>query len=201
MKAKLLILMILSGSLIISSCTKYPNETERLTEDLVVITQVDTKADFSQYQTYAVDDQIMKITDKDTVPITTSEATDVLDQIAQNMEDRGYVRATGAQLPDLGINVVYYQNTNIYAYYPYDYWGYPYYGWGWYYPYYPVYYSSYTTGALFITMVDLKNPAPNNQLYVRWNGYIRGLLTGYHTLPEILGAVDQAFAQTPQIQK
>lgn len=204
MKAKLFLMLIFAGSIILASCTKYPDETERLLEDLVVVTQYDTKStdySFSDYTTFSVTDKVYKVSDSDTVEMTGSDVAACLDQIAWNMKQRGYVEAVAPQLPDLGINAVYYENTNVYVYYPYYYWGYDYYGWGWYYPYYPVYYSSYTTGALNITMLDLINKAPNDQLYVRWNAYIRGLLTGYHTLSEVTGAIDQAFIQTPQIQK
>jgi hypothetical protein len=54
---------------------------------------------------------------------------------------------------------------------------------------------------LNIDVVDLKTVTPgNNKLYVRWNAYIRGLLTGTHTNAEITGSVHQAFVQTPQLQ-
>jgi hypothetical protein len=115
------------------------------------------------------------------------------------MEQRGFVKAVAPQLPDIGIDVIYYENTYVYAYYPDYYWGYPYYGYGWYYPYYPTYYSSYTTGMGNIQLFDLKNVGPNNSLYIRWNAFIRGLLTGGHTLSDITGAIDQAFIQTPQL--
>ena len=50
-------------------------------------------------------------------------------------------------------------------------------------------------------MVDLKNaPAHNNKLYIEWIALIRGLMTGYHTLQDVLDNVDQCFAQTPQIR-
>jgi hypothetical protein len=49
-------------------------------------------------------------------------------------------------------------------------------------------------------MLDLKNAVIHgNKLFVVWNAYIRGLMTGYHTTQDILDNVDQCFAQTPQI--
>jgi hypothetical protein len=198
MKAKLGFLIMALGLMFTQSCTKYPPSSDRLLEDLVVITQYDTKIDFNDYKTYAIAGSIIKITNKDTVELNTSTSVAILNQIDLNMKARGFVPAISPAKPDFGIQVVYYENTYVYTY-SYDYWGYPYYGW--YYPYYPVYYSSYTAGMLNMDMVDLKVTIPNSQkLYVRWNAYIRGLLTGTHTTYEITGKVDQAFIQTPQIQ-
>jgi len=195
MKTKLT-LLILGAALMLASCTKYPSSTDRLLEDLVVITQYDTKIDFNNYTTYSMPASIMKITDKDTVPITGQTADAVLAQIDKNMTARGFVKATGALKPDLAIDVLYFQNTTVYTYT--YYWGGYYYP---YYPYYPVYYSSYTTGMANIELLDLKNADPSSQrVAIRWNAYIRGLLTGTHTTSEITGKVDQAFVQTPQLK-
>jgi hypothetical protein len=194
MKAKL-ILLLLGAGLMLASCTKYPPSSERLLEDLVVITQYDTKVDFNNYKTYSLPGSIMKITDKDTVAMTGQTADAVLAQIDKNMQARGFVKAPTAAKPDFGIQVLYYQNTTVYTYT--YYWGGYYYP---YYPYYPVYYSSYTTGMLNTELVDLKYADETNQRApVRWNAFVRGLLTGDHTTAEITGKVDQAFIQTPQL--
>ena len=140
MKTKL-ILLFLGAGLILSSCTKYPPSSERLLEDLVVITQYDTKIDFNNYHTYSLADKIVKITNKDTVPMTGQTADAVLAKIDNNMQARGFLKVAATAKPDFGIQVLYYQNTTVYTY-NYNWWG-PYYP---YYPYYPVYYSSYTTG-------------------------------------------------------
>lgn len=192
-------MFILGLGLVFSmSCTKYPPDSERLLEDLTVLTQYDTKTDFNTFHTYALAPSIKKITDKDTVEITNQEAQNILDQIDKNMQARGFLKVPGSNSPDLGIQAVYYENTYVYAYY-YDYWGYYY---GWYYPYYPVYYSSYTAGLMNMEAIDLKNVTSGQQqkIYIRWNAFIRGLLTGTHTNSEVLSKVDQAFIQTPQLK-
>jgi hypothetical protein len=198
MKTKLLLLLILSGSLILGSCTKYPAASDRVMEDLVVVTQYDTKVDFNNYQTFGITSSITKISDNDTSVIIDSEALAILNQIAENMKSRGFIEAPTGTKPDFGIQVLYFENTQVYVYY-YDWWGY-YPSWYYYYPYSPVYYSSYTTGLLDVQMIDLKFPnTTNNTLVMRWNAYIRGIMDGTHSQSEILGAVDQAFAQTPQL--
>jgi hypothetical protein len=201
MKTKLGFLILGLGLVFTLSCSKYPPSSDRLLEDLAIVTQYDTKVNFNDYKTYSITNSITKITDKDTATMTGPDATAVLSEIAKNMEERGFTKPTGTDKPDLGINVVYFENTKIYAYYPdYYYWGYPYYDYGYYYPYYPVYYTSYTAGTCDIDLIDLKNVAPNNSLYLRWSAFIRGLLTGTHTDAEILNSIDQAFTQTPQLQ-
>jgi hypothetical protein len=197
MKTKHGLLILGLGLIMTLSCTKYPPSSERLLEDLAVITQYDTKVDFNLYKTYAIADTVVKITAKDTTYETGTTAMAVIAQIKKNMADRGFTEVAATAKPDLGIQVVYYQNTTINAYYG------GYYGswWGYYYPYYPVYYSSYTTGLADMELIDLKVLPPNtNQRYLRWNGYIRGLLTGNHSLDEIKRSIDQAFTQTPQLK-
>jgi hypothetical protein len=51
-----------------------------------------------------------------------------------------------------------------------------------------------------IEMLDLKNPDTVNQRTpIRWNAFIRGILTDSYTTSDINGIVDQAFIQTPQL--
>jgi hypothetical protein len=197
MKTRIIMLLAGIGLLFAVSCSKYPPSSDRLLEDLAVVTQYDTKIDFNDYKTFSIVTSIVKITDKDTTVVTTSEATNVLNEISKNMVDRGFTKVDPTASPDFGIDVVYYENTYVTAYYGGYYWGYPYYGY--YYPYYPVYYSTYTAGAGNIQLVDLKHPV-NQQFYLRWNAFIRGLMTGTHTNADIMNAVDQAFIQTPELK-
>jgi hypothetical protein len=199
MKTKITLFILGLGLIFTLGCTKYPPDSERVTEDLAVVTQYDTKVDFNNYKTFVMPTQVVKITSKDTIFISNSSTTAVFDQIVKNMVARGFIQVSPPLSADLAVDVIYYENTYVYSYY-YDPWGY-YPNWGYYYPYYPVYYDTYSAGVGNIELVDLKytNPA-NQQLYLRWNAYIRGLLTGSHTDSEILGTVDQAFTQTPQLK-
>jgi len=199
MKTKIGLTLMVFGLLFTTACSKYPPASDRLLEDLVVMTQYDTKVDFNNYHTFSMPDAIIMISSSDTTFLTDATAQSILTQISTNMENRGFMKAAAKEKADFGLQVFYFQNTYIYTYY-YDWWGYyPY--WYYYYPYYPVYYSSYTTGALNFDLVDQKYVNSTNEtLSVRWNAYIRGLLTGSHTLSEINGRIDQAFIQTPQLK-
>lgn len=200
MKAKFKLLILVLGVIMVTSCTKYPNDTERLAEDLAVATKVDTQVDFSDYQTYAIVESVTKISEEDTMSLNTPAANLVLQQIQTNMAARGFEKVNTVAEADLGISVIYFENTNIYYYYDYYYWGYP--GWGYYYPYYPpVYYGSYTVGLLVTELLDLKNPnIGDQQLAIRWSVFIRGLLSGNTSNAEITSSIDQAFEQTPTLK-
>jgi len=200
MKSTLVFLFLGIGTFMTLSCSKYPPSSERLLEDIAVLTQYDTKINFDNYKTYSLASNVIQVTDDGNEPLTGETAVAALAEIDQNMQSRGFVKVAGNANPDLGIQVFYFQNTTVYTYY-YDYWGW----YGYYYPYYPysppVYYASYTTGMANIELVDLKNPDTVNQRTpIRWNAFIRGLLTGSHTTSEVTGSVDQAFIQTPQLK-
>ena len=200
MNTKFKLMILLLGAMVIASCTKYPEDTERLAEDLAIATKVDTQVDFNNYKTYAIAESVIKITDEDTTALNSATATLVLEQFKQNMTARGFQNVTEVSEADLGIAVLYFENTNIYYYYDYYYWGYP--GWGYYYPYYPpVYYGSYTVGVMVAELIDLKNPNTGDQkLTIRWSVFIRGLLTESITNTQITNSVDQAFEQTPTLK-
>jgi hypothetical protein len=147
------------------------------------------------------------VIDKDDSSLVQNANTDlIVNQIVTNMESRGYQRVNNDA--DLGISVVYFKNVNVTVYYPGWWWGYPGYyppgywgypGYGYWYPYYPAYYTSYTVGTVAIEMFDLKNAEQEETIYIRWNAYIRGLLSGNHSSSDITNSIDQAFEQTPQI--
>lgn len=198
MKAKL-ILILLGAGIILASCTKYPPTSERLLEDLVVITKYDTTVHFNLYQKYYLSDSVYKVDSKDSGYVTGGQAAVLIDRVASNMNSLGYVRTSTMGQADLYIGISYVQNVNVSVYYPGWYWGYypPYYWGGYYpyYPYYPAYVTSYTTGSVMMDMMDLKHPVANKYPIV-WNAYIRGLMTGTHTTSEIQQAIDQSFKQT-----
>ncbi|MEI7492133.1 MAG: DUF4136 domain-containing protein [Bacteroidota bacterium] len=194
------------GILAMVSCSKYPTSSSRLLEDLAVLTQYDVNTNFGLYKKYSIVDTVYYITDKGTQKVISANSQILINQIIGNMNARGYQQVAKSANPDLGINVSVIKTTTT-VYYPGWYWDYPGYyppNWwgyngGYYYPYYPTYYSSYSTGTMVIEMVNFKKIV-NNKVPVVWNAYIRGLLTDTHTASDITGAIDQAFTQTPSIK-
>jgi len=208
MKPKILLILLMTWLFLVTSCSKYPPTSDRLLEDLVIYTKYDTSIKFNQFKTFSIVDSIAYISPTDSGKVLDADAQAVLNQITQNMTSRGYVLVNKNQNPDLGINVAAVKNINVQVYYPGWYWGYPGYfppwywgGGGYYYPYYPTYITSYSTGTLLIEMVDLKNVTPDGKMYIRWNAYIRALLTNSHTLNQIKESIDQAFRQTKVFSK
>ena len=99
---------------------------------------------------------------------------------------------------DLAMNVVVFTGTN-YAYVPCDYWGWwgiPGYGcdlpWEW---------VPYRVGTLLVEMGDLGHPAPGPVIPRLWAGAGYSVLTptAAQNLQIAIGAVDQAFAQSPYL--
>jgi len=202
MKTKLLTFFAL-GMLVITSCSKYPPSSDRLLEDLAIYTKYDVSVDFTKFKTYYMSDSIVYVSDKDSGMYYNSNVKSLVDQIALNMKEIGYDRTYDAKNTDLYLGVSYIKNINVSVYYPGWYWGYPGYyppdywgGGGYYYPYYPAYITTYTTGTILMDMMDVKHPTTDNKIPVRWNAYIRGLLTGDHTTAEIEQSINQAFTQT-----
>jgi len=194
------ILLLLGAGLILASCTKYPPSSDRLLEDLAIYTKYDVSVDFTKFNTYYLSDSIVKVSDDDSGWYYNSTVQSLTSRIALNMNNLGYVRTNNSQSADLFLGVSYVINVDISVYYPGWYWGYyPYnywYDYGYYYPYYPAYITSYSVGTLLIDMMDVKHPTVDNKVPVRWNAYIRGLLTGDHTVTQVEQSIDQAFEQT-----
>jgi hypothetical protein len=209
MKTKILLLILGTGLLVVSACTKYPPTDSRLTEDLAIFTQYSDTMHFNLYKTFSISDTVGVITDNNNDPtqVVNANTEALVNQIKKDMANRGFVLVSRNQNPDFGFNIVYFKNTTVTVYSPGWYWGYPgyyppsywggYYGYG--YPYYPTYVTSYSTGTIQIDMINLKYPH-NNTIYMAWNIYIRALLTGDHNISDITSAVDQAFTQTPQVK-
>ncbi|MEI6172656.1 MAG: DUF4136 domain-containing protein [Bacteroidota bacterium] len=202
MKTKLILLLMGTG-LILASCTKYPPSSDRLVEDLAIYTKYDQSVNFTTFKTFYMSDSLVYVSDEDSGWYYNSQVKSLTARIAENMTSRGYLRTWNAKTTDLYLGVSFIKNVNVTVYYPGWYWGYPGYyppnywgGGGYYYPYYPAYITSYSTGTILIDMMDVQHPTVDKRIPVRWNSYVRGLLTGDHTTEQIQQSIDQAFAQT-----
>jgi len=208
MKTKIYLILLAVGLLSAVSCTKYPPASGRLTEDLAILTKYDVTVDFNQYHTFYIADSIYYKDSKDSGRYRDANAVAVLNRIISNMTSRGFLQITDTvhNEYDLGIMVFAVKNTNVnvyypgwyWGYYPPSWWGYPYYPYN--YPYYPTYITSYSTGTLWWELVDRKNAPVTQKLFIRWNAFIRGLLTGYHSMSDITTSIDQAFKQSPAVR-
>lgn len=199
---KKLILLLTTG-VVLSACAPEP-DTLKLLDELVVSTNFDTEADFSEYLTYA--------TPTDTIGYLNNDPNDtllvysnsfpyprqVIQAVRAGMESMGYTRVAPDANPDVGMNIYVVQNLDLYqqVYYP------PYYGgyygyYGYYnYPYVQTYVSN--TATLIVEMVDLKNPS-GNKVKVVWSAYMGDIISALDYEEQSIDAIDQAFVQSPYL--
>lgn len=190
-------------------CTRDPLNNLTQDESRIYITNHDSNADFSSFQTFSVADSVAVIENGqlrgyDLLPYDAA----FISALKNKMLALGYTLVTRNNNPDLGITVSSITNntTGIMSYNDYmgDYYGYwdPYY-WG--YPgssyYFPTYYGVYniSEGALSIDMIDLKDAETSNQLKNVWTGLVRG--SGIFNTSNIDKHVETLFAQSPYLKK
>ncbi|HQQ94254.1 MAG TPA: DUF4136 domain-containing protein [Bacteroidia bacterium] len=195
----------------LSAC--YPGGAEYVDELDVVGTAYSKQVSFSDHKTYYMSDSIPQVASDniedpngDNKPdyISMSTANLITSAINRNLQNYGWSRVTDKTKADVFIMNATMQNTQIYYYYNYWYYGgyYPYYGW--YYPgYYPPTYTTTRTGTLLMQMIDGKEVNGAGKAAGMWVGIINGLLEGSSGSQNarISSSIDQAFKQSPILKK
>jgi hypothetical protein len=177
---------------------------------VAVLTYERPATDFGAYSTYAIVNKITVVNDTTGVPEYSYQSSPViLGNIERNMAARGFVlvaRVDPENPPlvpidaDLAMNVSVLVGTD-YAYVPCDYWnwwGYPGYGcdlpWEW---------VPYRVGTLLMELGDLggRQPGPPPVVPRVWAGAGYSVLTpsNAQNVQIAVGAIDQAFAQSPNL--
>jgi hypothetical protein len=175
---------------------------------VAVLTYDAPGTDFGAYPTYAIVNKLAVIDDTTGVPkYTFQPAPEILGAVERNMKARGFVLVARIDpenppavpvVADLAINAGVFVGTD-YAYVPCDYWGwwgYPGYGcdlpWEW---------VAYRVGTLLVEMGDLAHPQPGPVFPRLWAGAGYSVLTPQRAqnVQIAVGAVDQAFAQSPYL--
>jgi hypothetical protein len=194
--------ILLITTLILSAC--YPSAYQYGDEADIVITKHDTAFDFTTLNTFALPDEVVKITgnvlEGDNIEFVDHDYADViLESIRNNMTDAGWVEVDEEGDPDVIILPSALRTTEVYWYYDYGYWDwyYPYDSWGWYYPY-PIASSGYSTGSLFIQMTYPDGITAADNVPVLWTAIGNGLLDGDTAAAQerISNTIDQAFTQS-----
>lgn len=207
---KKMIFMFLSVCLL-ASCEKDPDMDE-MDGDFTVYTQYDSDFDFSGASTYYLADSILVAGQGLKGEYWKDEnAQTLISRVANEMNQRGYVRASDKESADVGLQMTYVEtsvNMTTFVGGFWDgwwnpgYWG-PYWGGGWYMSF-PVSYS-YDTGAIVLELVDLgsaeQNDISRNQLPIIWRANSEGLLSSSSRVNMILveRAISQSFEQSPYI--
>ena len=178
--------------------------------------------DFKKFQTFTLLDTVMRVTNdgQDPSNVDTRFDKQIINDIEKNIKNYGYTEirqedVDSTNLPSVVILVSSVSSTN-YAYSPGYWWGYwgwypgwSYYpgygsGWGGYYPWYPggtVY--SYSTGSIFIEMVDPTDiDTENRRVNLQWGAGINGLTddSSQNLSRRITEAIDQSFKQSTYLK-
>jgi hypothetical protein len=173
--------------------------------------------DFSTVKTYQLIDTLMFLTPngKSMGSLTHNFDEVVLDRVKSNLDDLGWTMITPAEEgvveADIVVTVSSITTTYINQYWYDDWWYYWdwyggfYPGWGWgpgYYPWYgyPMYYTTYDTGTVFIEMINPKQQmSADKKIPIVWVGLVNGLLEGSNINARINKNIDQAFMQSPYL--
>jgi len=217
MKKTIQLLGLILALAVLNSCYDSP-DTGELSNELVVATDVDLEADFSTYDTkYYLSDTIYIVTNSllDDDYITSPDSDEIISEIENNMADRGFTQRSEDpndiinNLVNIAIatNIVRITNTGQTCYgwwggYP-GYW--PPWGWGgggYYYPYCSIY--NYDTGSLIVEMANIQQAlTEDNKTNIIWTNVNFGILNSNDNvnIGRATRSIDQAFAQSPYIQK
>ncbi len=174
---------LLACAVTLFGCTKEPLNNLTTEESRIYVTNADTTVSFSAFNTYSISDSVVVLDNGQSYKDLQAPDQAYIDAVNKYMQQRGYVKVSKENDPDIGIDVNRIYNTST-GYFSYDdYWDYyggywdPYYwGYGGYGYYVPTSYGIYqiTEGAMSIDMLDLKHAAEKNKIDVIWNGLIRG---------------------------
>lgn len=202
MKKRISFILIVVSTILLWGC--YPQGPEYVEDLDIVLTKHNKDYDFTAKATYAMPEQIVKITGdviegEEPSFIPDANAQVMLTTVANNMADLGWVRVDIEDDPDVLLLPAAWETTTIYYYY--DYWYYWYGGYWGYYPYYPpVYVSSYTTGTLLMSITDPAIISADGNRINQWSGAINGVLTGTFDANRINEAINKAFAASPYLK-
>jgi hypothetical protein len=192
-------------AVVLGSC--YPQGAEFYEDTDVVFTNHTETYDFTTKGTYAMPDDIVKvsgnvITGDPAEFIPAAVATPLLAMIAENMAVLGYTRVDLDDNPDLILAPAAMESTTVV--YWYDYWGWWWGGYypGWGYPYYPYYpsVSSYSTGTLVMMLIDPNVEAADGNGISQWVGAVSGMLSYSYSAQRAQRLIDQAFNQSPYLK-
>lgn len=198
-------------AILATSCEKDP-DLNQLDNNFTVYTNYDSKTNFNDFKTYYLPDSILLVGQGMKTEYWKDEnAQDIIKQVADEMDARGYTRVNAIKEANIGIQLSFiHQTTQVIgtggwydSWWGPGYWG-PYWN-DWYYPY-PVTYS-YNTGTLIMDMVNLtahtEDTSQKVKLPVIWHSYATGLLfdNSKYNIQLTLDAVNQAFEQSPYIKK
>jgi hypothetical protein len=176
----------------------------------LVTTFFDQNADFGAIRTFAMPDEVIER--EGSQPIDQAAKDLILREVIRNMAALGYQRELQPETngADVVVLVTANQTTTRETWVSYPWWGgwgfWPGWGgwccfgpgWGWSYPWVAT--VQYTTGSVFIDMVDPnKADQGTSVIPVVWGAGIDGLVSGSPDNSRIVSTIGQAFRQSPYL--
>lgn len=182
-------------------CGTQPQLAE-LVNDMVVLTNFDETLDYKQYATYTMPlDTVGLISNTTNDEYLADEyATLITAAVKRNLDQTNHTMVDLNASPDIGVNVLIVNDLSVFqsVYYPSYYYpsAYGYYGYGGYGGYYGIPTYSYSQQAmLVIEFVDIKTEKSI------WVANIGDLVNSFDTRTKTREAIDQAFAQSPFLNR
>jgi len=186
-------------------CGTQPQLSE-IVNDMVVVTNFDPDADFSQFSTYGMTmDTVGFVSNTSSDQALLNEYTKLITAtVKKNMDQSGYTQVDVADTADFAVNIVIYNDLSVsQTYYPGYYGGY---GGG-----YGGYYGGYYGGGfvqtnfnqqaiLVIELLDIKHPYNGNPPVI-WSANIGDLVNSYDMSTKTREAIDQAFVQSEYLDR
>ncbi len=198
---------LLGACLLVVMWSCYPGGPQDSTEQDVALTYYDDQFNFASVRTYAMPDEVFLREGSEEV--NTSLEDYVLDEVARNMAQKGFVRELNPQQngADAVVVVSVSRTTTTWVGWTPGWGGWP--GWGWWGGWYPgwgMWYpwpvvGTFTTGSLFIEFIHGDDIDPDaDEIPARWAGIVTGVLSGSAATPErITRGIDQCFDQSPYL--
>jgi hypothetical protein len=188
-------------------CGTQPQLSE-LVNDMVVLTNFDETVDYNQYATYTMPLDTIGLISNTTADeyLADEYAKLITSTVKKNLDQTNHTIVDRDDSPDIGVNVLIVNDLSVFQsvyypsyYYPSNYGYAGYYGYGGYGYGYPTY-SFSQQALLVIEFVDLKNATPGNAPSV-WVANIGDLVNSYDTSTKTREAIDQAFKQSPFLDR
>lgn len=204
---QLSLLVLIAAAMMLGSCLPASKD------DNMIITFRDPGVDYTLNKKYALPDSVVMIGNQSgSSTVSATYAQLIITKIAENMNTLGYQRTADPDSADITIlpSVIYssseYDVSSTYSLDPY--WGWydpdwigPDFDWGVDFGWYSDEIFTFSTGTLFIQMIDKKNPNLNDKKYSSiWAALINGALTLSNVQANLVTDINQAFAQSEYLK-
>lgn len=206
-RLNVLLVIIVAFATVFTSCSKDPLANLTAEESRIYITDYDSAADFSRFQSFSISDSVAVINNGQASKQLNEADQAFIAAVKGEMQNSGYTWVNKTSNPDLIINIsrIYNTSTGIISYSNFynsygGYWDpfdYGYGGFGYYSPYsYATY--SIKEGAISVDMLNLKDAPAANRIEVIWTGLIRG--SGIFKAATAADQVKMLFNQSPYLK-